>query len=116
MLRLRRFVALLLTLSLAFGSVAEALARNQMAGAGGQVICGSDGTRLISLDASGNPVTAHPCTHCLAAAIAGVLAYAADLTAPVILHATDLPRPALSQAGIARHAQPHARGPPRFAV
>jgi len=112
---MRPLVSLVLTLCLIFGSVAEAVARHQMDGAGGQVICGGDASGLI-LDANGAPVTPHPCNHCLAAAIAAVLPAAPQPTAPVTIRAAD-PVPMLPPpAGITPLAKPHARGPPSVPV
>jgi hypothetical protein len=74
MTRLRALAALLLALTLIWGSVADAVARNRMAGAMDQVICGGAGSEVIRLDASGTPIPqGHGCGHCLAATAIAVL-------------------------------------------
>ncbi len=64
----RALLAVLLTLTLAWGSVQQAVAHGQMADAMEVVICGADGQISgISLDAGGDPKAPHPCAPCLAA-------------------------------------------------
>lgn len=107
---------LLLTLTLLWGSVTEAVARSEMAGAADQVICGGYGTFTLTLDANGNPVTRHPCTHCLSAAVAAVLPGTAWVAAQgVSWHSAD-PAPVAKPICHASPTPcPEARAPP-FAV
>lgn len=112
MRRLRPFAALLLALALIWGSVAEAVARNQMEGATDQVICGSMGAETIRIDASGNPVAAHPCTHCLAANTMALLATAPGTATPPRFHRASRLAPAIALAPGRLGHTPSARAPP----
>lgn len=65
---LRALIACLLSLSLAWASVDQALAHAQMPAGTTVTLCDSTGQgTTITLDASGTPARPHPCTHCLAA-------------------------------------------------
>ncbi len=76
---MRVILGLLLSLILAMSSGIEAVARSEMAGAQAQELCG---TGSVLIDVTGKPLTAHPCTHCLAASVAAVLGVAPVLARP----------------------------------
>ena len=105
---MRAVLALLLALILGFASQAEAVARSEMAGATTAVACGLG---VVTLDAAGKPLPAKPCTHCLAAHMAAVIAPPPVLAAPL----TRATRAGQAQAAPApqRPLPPAlARGPP----
>ena len=107
---MRLILALFLSALLALASVTEAVARSEMAGASTQELCG---TGTVMLDATGKPLVAHPCTHCLAASVAATLLDAPTLSRPLTRSLRLIPeatRPAQS------HPLPpaQARGPPAF--
>lgn len=98
---------------LALTSVTLAVAQHGRVGGMTLVLCTSDGTQTVTLDANGNPVPmAHPCPDCVAA-----------LAAQDVPAALSLPMPPLAQqllavkiAAIDAPSQPksaaYARGPP----
>jgi hypothetical protein len=105
---MRTLLALVLSVLLSLAAQAEAVARSEMAGATDQTVCGQ---ATLILDATGKPIAAHPCTHCLAASAMATLTEAPTLTRP-LTRATQL-RPEATDAPQAR-PQPTAlaRGPP----
>ncbi|MEO6299420.1 MAG: DUF2946 family protein [Paracoccaceae bacterium] len=112
MRRLRLLAALFLALSLLFGSVVEAVARNQMEGATDQVICGTGGSFTLQIDATGKPLTQHPCTHCLAASAVALLTASATIVAPTINRAIEPAPVAIPAAPVIQIHRPSARAPP----
>jgi hypothetical protein len=112
---MRVLLGLVLSVLLAFASQSEAVARSEMAGASDQVLCGASGTLTLTLDAQGQPVHIHPCTHCLAASVVAGLAAAVVLPQPQTrAHRQALPRSAQPARRMA--PVPSARGPPAFPV
>ena len=107
---MRAVLALLLALVLALASQSEAVARAEMAGATGQEVCGAG---LMLIDATGKPLGAHPCTHCLAASPAALM-LAPPMVTPPSTTGRALDR-ATKVSGRGRPAPaPAARGPPSF--
>jgi hypothetical protein len=110
---MRAILALLLSLILAVASQTEAVARSEMAGASDQVLCGANGVTTVTLDAAGQVVHSHPCTHCLAAATA-----VADLPGPLRLPTAPVTRQTrlslvlAAQTSVPRPRTALARAPP----
>ena len=113
---MRFLTALLLSLLLAVTSVTMAVARGQEPMGQTLTLCTEDGTTTVTLDANGNPVSAHVhlCPDCLSAVTS------ADLPGPLALPARPLGRATLLPlpqprilASLARQTA-HARDPPAF--
>jgi hypothetical protein len=115
---MRALTALLLSLVLALGSVAMAVAKGQPSMGTPVALCTDAGPVTITLDAEGNPLPAGPhlCPDCLSAATAFVLP---DEVRPAVLQRTSRPVTALVAAslpnGVTR-VPGHARDPPARAV
>ena len=110
--------ALLLSLILAFGSVAMAVARGQAPMGDTIALCTEAGAVTVTLDAKGNPVPASPhlCPDCLSAATAFDLPAPVVPVAPVSTARTlTLRHVALVLASTAP-VQPQARGPPALSA
>ncbi|NBZ88501.1 hypothetical protein [Stagnihabitans tardus] len=105
---MRLILALFLSALLALASVTEAVARSEMAGASAQELCG---TGTILIDATGKPLQAQPCTHCLAASVTATLVSAPALARP-LTRAARLPPEATSPALSQPLPPAQARGPP----
>ena len=115
---IRQFCALLLALTLAATSVSAAVMQSEMQGAQQMLICSdsdaSSGLSLITLDATGRPITgAHHCADCTAASpvlLPGLIEVAPHSAAITPAR----PRPSLDRASQAAPPQ-SARDPPAFA-
>lgn len=111
---MRAVFALILSLVLAVGSVAMAVAHGQPSMGQTLTLCSADGDVTITLDQNGQPVPegAHLCPDCLSASTAFTL------SDPVTLPARDLRRVSLHitlatlALPSARHAPHGARDPP----
>lgn len=109
-------IAILLSLCLMLGAVGQAVAQAEMAGMTDLVLCGATGQTTVTLDANGQPVQRHPCTHCLAG-IGMALGPQRPVSQPPalqraerLLHATRTPNLA------ATLLTPVARGPPSLRI
>lgn len=80
-------LALLLSLILTLAAQTEAVARSEMAGAFDQVLCSTGKGITVTLDATGQPLHGHPCTHCMAATVV------ADLPGPLAVGTAPLAHP-----------------------
>ena len=109
---MRVILALLLSLILALASQTEAVARSEMAGASDQVLCGASGPATVTLDANGHVLHAHPCTHCLAAAVVADLASPASLPFAPVARSTRLTLAMAAQTTVPLAHIPTARAPP----
>lgn len=113
---MRALNALLLSLLLAVTSVTTAVARGQEPMGLTLTLCSEGEARTVTLDASGNPVSAHEhhCPDCLSGLVA--LDLPAPLPAPArpLTRATSLALPQPVQAASAPQTPSRARGPPVF--
>ena len=109
---MRALLALLLSLILTLASQAEAVARSEMAGSTDHVLCGAAGATTVTLDPAGNAIQAHPCTHCLAAAVVADLSGPAPLPTAPVTRSTRLTLTLAAQTTAPRARTPTARAPP----
>ena len=115
---IRRLCALLLALTLAATSVSAAVMQSEMQGAQQMLICSdsdaSSGLSLITLDATGRPITgAHHCADCTAASPA-LLPGLIQTTPRSAAAAPPPPEPMPARASSSPPRQ-SARDPPPFA-
>ncbi|TXI00044.1 MAG: hypothetical protein E6Q73_09265 [Pseudorhodobacter sp.] len=115
---MRAFLALVLSLVLALGSVSMAVARGQTPMGDTLALCIDGAAVTITLDAEGNPVSTAPhlCPDCISAATAFVLPTLPGLPAPVWRTwqaDTRAPAPGWQSAAA---LIPLARGPPALSV
>jgi hypothetical protein len=105
---MRVILTLVMSLILAMASLTEAVARSEMAGATSQALCG---TGSVLLDATGKPMAAHSCAHCLAASVAAV-----GLNVPVVTRPETRARGGRPATTMLAQSRPLpaalARGPP----
>ena len=110
----RTVLALVLSLTLSLGSVAEVLAQAEMSQQTAAVLCGDTGP--LALDGTGAPQRpGHPCTHCLAALAVGVLPQGATLAPPARLVAAPYRQHAVTSRALSVPRFRPARGPPPLA-
>lgn len=108
----RTITGFLLAIALMATSVTMAVARGQMAGATGIVICSGYGIVTITVDAEGNPTgPVHPCPDCLAGGGAALLPDLPALLRPET-RATLVVRPDLPRGQPQDRPATQARGPP----
>lgn len=108
---MRALLALVLSLILALASQTEAVARSEMVGSSDLILCAGTGTTTLTLDASGHPVHARACTHCLAAGMVADLMARTDAVAPTTRTSSVSLPPPLAQASHTT-ITPTARAPP----
>ncbi len=113
MRRLYPLVRVLFALSLLFGSVADAVARSQMQGATGQIVCGASGPVTLLIDAGGHPVRpGHPCGHCLACAPMALLTAVTVARSPCRAATAEKLATAPPALPLLMRQRPAARAPP----
>ena len=113
---MRALLALLLSLILALGSQAEAVARSEMAGATDQTLCGASGASRVTLDATGHRISLHPCTHCVSASVMADLASPIGLATAPIRRTYRVALAQTAQTPVPQAFVPLARAPPVILV